>query len=123
VDLSAADLVWNRACSEPGGAQVGDRLLRALLGVHNMIMNGGPNHAVDMCLNEDIAAAEAACIYFGLDDVAVVISRIPEAADDEQTEMGLDDAYDRLVPSDETLADAFRHKLIESAADFDPLPA
>jgi hypothetical protein len=121
MELTPIDRVWNRACGEPGGARVGDRHLRALLRVHNVIMSGGPNHAADVCSPKEIAAAAAASVYYGLAGLDNVIRRLPDAAADEEAELDVDEAYHRLVPNDDALDRAFQRKFVESPSDFEPL--
>ncbi len=43
TDHDALCAVWNRAC-DSAGTGVGDRHLSALLLIHGMVQNGGPNH-------------------------------------------------------------------------------
>lgn len=123
--MTPANLVWNRACSEEGDG-IGDRHLRALLRVHGMVMNGGPNHAADVCNPAEIAAAARGAHYFGLDTLGTLILELPAASSDssnENAEDRLSNDYHRLVPSDSTLADAFEERLAEAPQDFDPLDA
>ncbi len=86
-----------------------------------MIMSGGPNHAADICSPEEIAAAAAASVYYGLAGLEDVTRRLPDAADDDEAELDVDEAYHRLVPNDDALNCAFQRKFVESPSDFEPL--
>ncbi|GID30951.1 hypothetical protein C8E87_6980 [Paractinoplanes brasiliensis] len=105
------------------GEGIGDRHLGALLLVHGMVMNGGPNHAADSCDPAQIAAAASACRYLGLDDLGSLIRELPAASsdsDDEDAENRLSDAYHQLVPGDSTLSGAFEARYASTPEDFDP---
>ncbi len=106
------------------GDGIGDRHLGALLQVHGMVMNGGPNHAADSCDPAEIAAAADACRYFGLDALGSLIQELPAASsdsDDEDAEDRLSDAYYQLVPDDSTLSGAFEARYTKAPDDFDPI--
>ena len=118
-----ADVVWNRACLQQGDG-VGDRHLGALLLVHGVVMNGGPNHAADSCAAAELAAAVEACRYFGLDALGSLIRELPAAsgdAGDEDAEDRLSAAYYRLVPDDSTLSGAFEARYARAPEDFDAI--
>ena len=114
---STADLIWNRACTDLGD-RVGDRHLRALLLVHGMVMNGGPNHAAGSCEPAQLTAAADACRYFGLPQLAALMLQLPAAAFDEDAEDRLSAAYYDLVPDDATIVAAFEARYAEAPADF-----
>jgi hypothetical protein len=106
------------------GDGVGDRHLGALLLVHGVVMNGGPNHAADSCDPAEIAAAAAACRYFGMDALGSLIQELPAASsdsDDEDAEGRLSNAYSQLVPDDSALSGAFEARYTKAPEDFDPI--
>jgi hypothetical protein len=120
MEPSEADRIWNRTALGDKRAPAllaGDRHLAALLRVHGMVMNGGPDHAADTYSQEELSAAVAAFEYFGFGDVATVVGRIAELKTTEHDEewespeMTLDRDYNAVVWSDQVLADAFERKL------------
>jgi hypothetical protein len=76
-----------------------------------MIMSSGPNHAADMCSVQEIEAAADASVYYGLAGLAEVIRRVPDASDDDTADLEVGEAYNRLVPNDDTMDRAFRRRL------------
>ncbi|GAA1654215.1 DUF4184 family protein [Actinoplanes couchii] len=115
--------IWNRACVAEGTG-VGDRHLAALILVDGMVQNGGPNHAADSCEPDQLAEAAAAARYFGLDDVAAVIERLPEAAsdlDDDDAEDRLSDAWYEVLPDNERLDAALAARHAAAPEDFQPV--
>lgn len=120
MEHSRQDQIWNRACLESGGASPaeGDRALAALLLAHSIIMNGGVVHALECLSQWEISAAIAGFSYFGLAEASPVLSQAHD--DSEGTEARLNRMYCAAVPSDETLAHAFRVKLLASPEAFAP---
>lgn len=112
--------MWNRACVGEGTGP-GDRHLSALLLVDGMVQNGGPNHAADSCDPAEITAAVAAARYFGLGDLAEVIGELPAAADDEDADDRLSEAYHRLLPDSDRLSDALAARHAAAPGDFQPI--
>lgn len=125
--MTAADLIWNRACLEGGGPnpQRGDRALAALFAAHNLTMNGGVLHAVECLTASQLSDAEAGYWFFGLDSVGDLMMRarqIFEVGDDlESHEALLDQEYDMLVPNDSCLAERFAEHLKLHPSDFAPV--
>ena len=114
---TSADIVWYRACGE-GGSRIGDRHLRALLRVHGMVMNEGPNHAADVCDPAEFTAAAESCRYFGLDRLAAVILELPVAvsdSEDDSAEERLDARNHALVSDDSVISDAFEARYATGA--------
>lgn len=72
---------------------------------HGCVMSGGVGFAEDALAPEDFDAAADAGRYFDLSELAAVMLRVsgsnPESDDELQA------VYDRLVPDDQVLADAF----------------
>lgn len=126
AELTKADMIWNRACGEnPLRALPGDRALADLLYAHGLAMNGGVLHAVECLTAEELSDAKAGYRYFGLDDVASLLSRargIIETVDDLGShEQQLDSEYAHMVPSDSSLVDRFEKRLKVKPLDFAPL--
>jgi hypothetical protein len=120
LKLSRQDQIWNRASLESGGSSpaAGDQALASLLLAHGLAMNGGVVHAMECLSQSEIAAAIAGFNYFGLTEASGVFEQLPD--DSEETEERLNQMYWAAVPSDETLAHAFRVKLISSPEAFAP---
>jgi hypothetical protein len=116
---SDADLVWNRAAAHRGEGP-GDHHLRALLLMHGAVMNGGPEHAASSLDGSEIDAAAAGGRYFGLDDLAAIVERLPAAEGDEELDGHLSGEYLALVPDDTALFDAFAARYAASPSDFQP---
>jgi hypothetical protein len=77
MDASTQTIIWNRAAMANGGHAPGpgDAALAAALRLHNMIMSGGIDHALDVLHPEDFAAAASGFRYLQLSDVAEVVER------------------------------------------------
>lgn len=82
-------------------------------------MNGGVVHAMGCLSKSELAAAIAGFNYFGLTAASRVFEQAPD--DSEETEERLNRMYWQAVPSDETLAHAFRIKLVASPDAFAPV--
>jgi hypothetical protein len=119
LKLSRQDEIWNRACLESGGATPapGDSALASLLLAHGLAMNGGVADALECLSESEIAAAVAGFTYFGLTEAAQVFQQI---TNDSEAENRLNRMYFAAVPSDETLAHAFRIKLLATPEAFAP---
>ena len=127
-ELTEADMIWNRACGgDPLRSLRGDRALADLLRAHGLAMNGGVLHAVECLTAEELTDAEAGYRFFGLAEVASLLSRarkLFEAADDadlENHEQQLDGQYAVLIPSDTSLVECFERRLKSNPSDFEPL--
>ncbi len=123
--LSTADLVWNRAALDGGGANplAGDAALAAVLRAHGMIMNGGVLHVFEALSDSEFAAAQEGYRFFGFSDAATLIeyaNRIPEEQRGE-SESALDAEYARIIPTDGTLVDAFKAHFLSHPNQFAPL--
>jgi hypothetical protein len=126
--LIDADRIWNRACGDdPLRSLPGDRALRDMLRAHGLTMNGGVLHAVECLTAEELTDAEAGYRYFGLGEVAFLLSRarkLFETGDDlDRHERQLDGHYADLIPSDSSLVELFEKQLKVKPSDFAPLPA
>lgn len=82
-------------------------------------MNGGVAHAIGCLSKSELAAAIAGFNYFGLTAASHVFQQAPD--DSEETEERLNHMYWQAVPDDETLAHAFRIKLVASPDAFAPV--
>lgn len=127
--VTTADDVWNRAAMERGGPEPreGDIAVSALLVVHSQAMSGGLLSAVEEAEPDELDAAEAGYRWLGLDAAAEVVAMVREeveagALDDDdradQLEVEADEAYDRVVPTDQTLVDAFETRFAEAPEAF-----
>jgi hypothetical protein len=82
-------------------------------------MSGGIGFADDVLAAEDFEAAAQACRYLNLPDLAAVMLRIHAFGPEQDDE--LQGAYDRIVPRDQVLVDAFERRFAEAPEDFDPI--
>jgi hypothetical protein len=102
--------------------QEGDKALASLLLLHSMVMNGGIDHAVEVLSPLEFSAALLGFRYFGLVQVAELLEGIGESVTEAQAEK-LHKEYAVAVPSDGTLAHAFRLKLLATPEAFAPVEA
>jgi hypothetical protein len=126
AELIEADMVWNRACGDaPLRTLLGDRALADLLRVHGLAMNGGVLHAVECLSAEELTDAEAGYRYYGLVEVASLLSHARElfetGGDLERHEHQFDRQYAVLIPSESSLVSRFEKRLQASPSDFAPL--
>jgi hypothetical protein len=127
-ELTEANMIWNRACGdEPLRFLPGDRALADLLRAHGLAMNGGVLHAVECLTAAELTDAEAGYRFYGLAEVAALLSRARElfvVGDDlEDYEQQLDLQYEALIPSDSSLVECFEKRLQTSPTDFARLRA
>jgi len=129
--VEAADLIWNRAALERGGASPGvdDRALADVLAFQGLAMNGGVLDAVERTSAADLARTGAAFRWFGLEAInnplasvrreirAGVLEELDRA---EALELGADRDYEAILPSDESLATVFRRRLEDDPSAFCP---
>ena len=108
-ELTPMDQVWNRACDSFSEAplEAGDRALRDLLRAHGLICNGGVFHVFDMLTAAQIEAAKSGYRFFGLDQVAELLSRARRLLD-EKNDLGdyettMDAEYAKYIPEDSEL--------------------
>ena len=120
MHLSQQIEIWNRASLEAGGAKpaVGDSCLASILLTHGLVANGGVVHALECLSQSELSAAVSGYHFFDLTEAARVFQQIPD--DSEETENRLNQMYSAAVPSDETLAHAFRIKLVAAPEAFAP---
>jgi hypothetical protein len=122
--MDAAHEVWNRAAMSSGGPapRQGDASLASVLGVHSLAMSGGLLNAVEQATPDQLDAAEAGYRWLQLDAAADVIGMVRReietgALDDDDRADALeghaDDEYGQVVPTDQTLVDAFQARWIE----------
>jgi hypothetical protein len=125
-ELTDADLIWNRACSENRTRSLpGDRALADLLRAHGLIMNGGVLHAVECLTLEQLADAESGYRFYGFDAAAMLLIRARRilATDDnlDSHERQLDLQYAELIPDDTTLVNRFEEHLQMNPKDYAPV--
>lgn len=127
--MEAADLIWNRAALEGGGTSpgVGDRALADLLAFHGLAMSGGVLDAVERTSVPDLARIGATFRWFGLETIAILLASVrreilagvlDELDQAEALELAADRDYQAILPSDESLATAFRRRLEEDPSAF-----
>ncbi len=125
-ELTTADMIWNRACvGDRLRVLPGDRALVDMLRAHGLVRNGGVLHAVECFTEAELADAESGYRFFGLNDVAGLLSHAKvlfRAGDDLEThEFQLDQQYGGLIPSDCSLAHRFETRLRSHPEDFAPI--
>ena len=127
--MGAADEIWNRAATTGGGPEPrpGDLALASALGVHNLAMSGGLLDAVERSSPDQLDAADAGFRWLRMAaaaDVVAIVRREVQAGvlDDDQRaealELRADDEYADVVPTDQTLVDAFEARLAEEPGAF-----
>jgi hypothetical protein len=116
MDTDTHTVIWNRAALADGGSapRPGDNALSAALRLHNMIMSGGLDHALDVLTPEDFASAASGFRYLQLSDVAE-----QDAPTDDLLEQ-LDARYSALIPRDQVISDQFEARLQQRPDDFAP---
>lgn len=125
-ELTEADLIWNRAClgKMASLSSPGDRALRGLLSFHNLTMNGGVLHALEVLGLTELEDAKSGYRFFGLEAVADFLNEAKSismtAEDLGSWEAKLDRRYDALVP-DSTLVACFESKLRRNRSEFAPI--
>lgn len=121
---SKAEIIWNRAAMERGGAAPGpgDRALADLLRVHGLTMNGGVFHAVETLDPAEFDAGIAGYRFFGLQLAADTLLRGREmnrrGIDWEAIEPLIDKEYASIIVDDDVLVSAFEEYLARNPADF-----
>jgi hypothetical protein len=128
--LSDADLIWNRAAAESGGPSPGpgDAALSAVLRFHSLAMSGGVLDALECLSRVQIGEAVQGFRWFGLDEAASFLEaafdqwqsadRTPEV--EVAMEAEFDPGYSMPIPSDDTIATAFRGRYAEDPLAFAP---
>ena len=126
-ELTQADLIWNRATLEDGGKSLapGDVALSSLLHAHGLTMNGGVLHAVELLTSDELAAAKNGYRYFGLSDVADLLT-YAETLFDAVENMGeqerqLDAKYATFIPDDSSLVKRFEEQFVANPSAFAPM--
>jgi hypothetical protein len=121
MDADTQTIIWNRAATAGGGPapRPGDTALAAALRLHNMIMSGGLDHALDVLAPDDFAAAASGFRYLQLGDSAELVEQAQAATSDDQLEE-LDARYSALIPRDQVLSDRLEALLQQRPGDFAP---
>jgi hypothetical protein len=85
MDSDTQAIIWNRAAMAGGGPAPGpgDTALAAVLRLHNMIMSGGLDHALDVLAPDDFASAADGFRYLQLSNVAELVNQSQEAPGDD----------------------------------------
>ena len=93
-----------------------------MLAMHNLIMNGGIHHALDMLSAEEIDAAIAGFEYFDVQPALSAINAVltnPSLREwTDANEVEANALYYTHVPDDELLVTAFDRRYLESPEDF-----
>lgn len=123
-ELTQADLVWNRATLEGGDFQArGDKALASIFRAHNLAMNGGVFHALELLDAGELREAQCGYRYFGLDAAADLLTKamtiMHEESDLDEWESRLDREF--LDLADNLLEARFKAKLQSNPEDFSPL--
>ena len=121
MDAGTQTIIWNRAAMAGGGPAPapGDTALSAALRLHNMIMSGGLDHALDVLTPADFASAASGFRYLQLTDVAELVEQAQGAPSDDLLEE-LDARYNALIPRDQVISDQFAALLQQRPDDFAP---
>jgi hypothetical protein len=121
MDADTHTIIWNRAAMADGGPapRPGDKALAAALRLHNMIMSGGLDHALDVLTPQDFASAASGFRYLQLSDVAELVEQAQGASTDDLLEQ-LDARYSALIPRDQVIGDRFEALLQQRPDDFAP---
>ena len=121
MDADTQTIIWNRAALVGGGPapRAGDEALSAALRLHNMIMSGGLDHALDVLTPEDFASAASGFRYLQLSDVAELVELAQGGPTDDLLEQ-LDARYSALIPRDQVISDQFKALLQQRPDDFAP---
>jgi hypothetical protein len=129
--MDRADEIWNRATTGGGESpREGDIALAASLAFHGLVMNGGVLHAFEVLSAEELGRARDGFTWLGMPEVAHFLEDTARSIaetdwDDNDAgdalEASTDESYDRVLPSDQALEDAFRRLLAERPQSFDPV--
>ena len=75
-----------------------------MLRLHNMIMSGGLDHALDVLTPEDFVSAEGGFRYLQLNNVAELVEQAQGAPSDHLAEE-LEARFSALIPQDHVISD------------------
>ena len=106
------------ATVRPRHGAVGHQHLRVLLRVHAALHRSGVRAAVTTLTMGTITEGVVACRYFGLDAVADLWTRIPQAISSVHSADLFDAEYREQVATGQGLADAVRRKIAARPQDF-----
>jgi len=106
------------AAVRPRHGGIGHRHLRSLLRVHHALRRGGVLTAVAMLTLPRITAAVTAYRYFGLDALAELVTRVPDAAASIPSADLFDAEYRAYVATGHGMVDAIRRKIAAQPQDF-----
>ena len=128
--MDQADEIWNRATVGGGDApREGDVALAASLAFHGLAMNGGVLHAFAVLSAGELGRARDGFTWLAMPEVAQFMEDTAQLIaetdwnDDhagDALEASADDSYDRILPSDQALEEAFRRRLAERPEAFTP---
>jgi hypothetical protein len=121
MDADTKTIIWNRAAMAGGGPAPGpgDTALSAALRLHNMIMSGGLDHAIDILTSDEFTSAAGGFRYLQLTDVAELVERVQDWPSDDLLDE-LDARYSALIPRDQVIGDQLEALLQQRPDDFAP---
>ncbi|MCG5456486.1 hypothetical protein PSH03_001386 [Micromonospora sp. PSH03] len=125
AELDDLNIIWNHAADygadgeAPDGTPPGIVQLSYLLRVYNSVMGGGLGFAVEVNEPFRLRRAMDAMRYFGLAELAELLTDVIEHdLDGDRADSPDDDLETLLGPRGEPLATAFRARAADSPADF-----
>jgi hypothetical protein len=127
--LVNGDEIWNRAAMSDAvpHPRPGDVALSSVLSLHSLAMSGGLLDAVERLGPDALDAAESGYRWLRLGPAADVVAMVRREIEDgaldddyraEALELGADDEYGRVIPTDQVLVDAFESRLAEEPDSF-----
>lgn len=130
--MDTAGEVWNRAALASGTPDLreGDTAIASVLAVHSMAMSGGLLDTAGRLSPEQLAAAEAGFRWLRLDAAAEVVAMVRHEVeagplDDEGRSEALerctDAEYAFVIPTDQTIVDAFQVRFAQVPTAFAPI--
>ena len=126
TEAPKAELVWNRALGNKAFRFLeGDLNLIVLLTTHGYVMNGGVFHAVEAREDEEMAEIADAYRYFGLDDIANLLTEAKSILDADDDWGPLEDKfyerYSASISDDSALFERFKAVLLRDPSKFTPI--
>ncbi len=101
----------------------GDIALARMLGMHNLIMNGGVHHALDMLSPDEVEAAIAGFVYFDVQPALAAVTTVlntPHLREwTDANEAKANALYYTQVPDDELLVTAFDKRYLATPEEFE----
>jgi hypothetical protein len=126
TDAAKAELVWNRAVGNKAFRFLeGDFKLILLLTAHGYVMNGGVFHAVEAREDEEMVDIADSYRYFGLDDIANLLTEAKSIFDTDDDWGPLEDEfyerYSASITDDSALFEQFKAVFLRDPSKFAPI--